>query len=108
MPRVAAAQVSGAAVGGTGDDEEAGGAPLAPTDGDDDSIARLTRRAGSPMSRAASWAASIAARSGAISWNCGAMRQWRAHRILVSAWVLRELRSRAIERGPAAGYGSPA
>src|SRR5436190_14668549 len=56
------------------------------------------RRAGSPINRAAAVCCSLAERSGFASRKAGEIFQCWAQRILVKAWVLRELESRAIDR----------
>src|SRR5450631_1074931 len=68
-----------------------------------DSVARLRRRAGSPMSRAASARTSMEGRSGGISRNSGAIFHFCWQRILVRTWVLRELLSSAMLRAFSSG-----
>src|SRR3984885_10487366 len=68
-----------------------------------DSVANLRRRAGSPISSAASARRSMLGRSGGISKNSGAIFHFCWQRILVSAWVLRELLSSAIRRAFSSG-----
>src|SRR5262249_3004111 len=62
------------------------------------SISILRRRAGSPIKRAASAVCSMDCGSGGSWMNRGEISQCLAQRILVRAWVLRELESRAIVR----------